>query len=343
VIDFTALEHPVFAGEIYLGPGMNALKTQVENDRLYLVGSNTENYKNPASSEEAINSFLKIYDINNPAQPEELGIYDLEQGIYGLYRSFQIQDEIGYFLKYPRAGWAPPDFDVVDLRDPTQPTLIARYSDSFLYRFRLQDNFLYRVTEYQDKAGKGFDILDATNPVSITLLSSINISTTFGYVPGFDVSENYAYIGVEDDATKALHIIDISDPLLPLPGSIYTLTNIPSQPFLEAIEVNGNLALVGYTWGLQLLDITQPLAPVHLSDIEICGEIVDLQMVADRVYVACRSNGAQIIDISDPSHPQIIREYGGTITGINTGVDLPVYLSAYNDGLLIYKQPPFGD
>lgn len=74
-------------------------------------------------------------------------------------------------------------------------------------------------------------------------------------------------------------------------------------PAQHVVQV-GHLAIVARgSAGVQILDLTDPAAPLPLSSVPMAGSAVRVAVNGNLIYVAARSGGMRIIDISDPSAP----------------------------------------
>ena len=109
-----------------------------------------------------------------------------------------------------------------------------------------------------------------------------------------------------------LHVVDISDPASPMLGS---QVNVGFG--IETIFPYDSLIFIGANNGMSIYDVSEPLRPTRLSEyshVNSCDPVVTDGRYA---YVTLRSgnqcagftNQLEIIDIADPSSPQLITTY----------------------------------
>jgi hypothetical protein len=80
----------------------------------------------------------------------------------------------------------------------------------------------------------------------------------------------------------------------------------------SALAVAGDVAFVALgAAGLQLVDVSDPHAPVDLSLLDTPGEVSAVEVVGGLAYVADGPGGLRIVDVSDPAAPV---ELGSTVT-----------------------------
>ncbi len=110
------------------------------------------------------------------------------------------------------------------------------------------------------------------------------------------------------DFRGIVHIVDISDP-----ANMRKVAEVHTPGPALDIKIAGDLAVIGVqefeaTFGLLILDISDPANPVELSrfDQESWGGVHNLFLHGDRLYLAHMTNpGLSIVDISDPTAPLV--------------------------------------
>jgi hypothetical protein len=76
---------------------------------------------------------------------------------------------------------------------------------------------------------------------------------------------------------------------------------------VTAIAIGGALAYMGAGGSLVVLDISKPAQPNRLARLELGGgEIVDLQLVGERLYLTTADGALRIVGIHDPSQPALL-------------------------------------
>ncbi len=240
---------------------------------------------------------LTILDLADPTSPLVLG--EITEGTGGVHTPFAA-------LEGPNAVIAHGDhllvasdhytqggsLTIIDVSDPTSPKLAAELRD------------------------------DEEDPHSLTKLNGANSIFAVGTI---------AYVTADDHSGSALTILDIADPANPrwLSELVDDSTD-SSSPFTKlqganSVFVSHNMAFVtadGYPDALTIIDVSDPANPTLLSEIvdqswdsaSAFGGIDGIHDVSveDGVayVVADNYSGAALsmIDVSDPTNPQLLRE-----------------------------------
>lgn len=157
-------------------------------------------------------------------------------------------------------------------------------------RVWVQDSLLYAGST----AGlEIWDIGDARNPA---LLSRLRTALN-----DFALRDSFAYVIGPDDSFKVYNVADARNP-------------VPRGACRDSgysVAVTGNLALVGDRWGLYLLDVSDPAAPLRLNS---WGSAIDA--MATRGDLACVTQfnpnqpGELRLNTLDVSDPQNVRQLG---------------------------------
>ena len=120
-----------------------------------------------------------------------------------------------------------------------------------------------------------------------------------------DLAGDHALMG---DFRGIVHIVDISDP-----ANMRKVAEVRTPGPALDIKIAGDLAVIGVqdfgsSFGLLILDISDPANPVELSrfDQESWQGVHSLFLHGDRLYLAHGLNpGLSIVDISDPTAPLV--------------------------------------
>lgn len=152
-----------------------------------------------------------------------------------------------------------------------------------------------------------FDIFDPARPVEIsrirppegfffwdlTVDGSLAVATGLGELEGFD------------PMCAVLQVIDISDPYAPEVKS--TMLGLDDM-FRDVVIENTDLYLTVQWEGLAIFDVSDPAVIIQQGFTNIYGTIDG--MVLDGGYLYCAGAGIQIVDVTDPSDPELIGEHG---------------------------------
>lgn len=161
--------------------------------------------------------------------------------------------------------------------------------------------------------GLGLDIIDVTNPSSVTLRQHISLP---GGGWGVAVANGYAYVGTLNyvpGSGSGLYVVDISDPLQPILQSF-----TPTTENLPSLAVFGNhVAAAAGTQGLIVFDVTNALYPVEVGHYRSQGWAWDIDVEGQYAYLAT-GLALEIFDL------------GGTLSSINRGETPPQHIALGN-------------
>ncbi len=239
---------------------------------------------------------VRLIDVRDPTGLAELGSYNPAGGLAaGL-----VTDGKTVYVADRTAG-----LRVLDVHDPTRPAQVSLYSPmGFADDVVVTGNYAYVA------AGPyGLRVVDITDP---SRPREVGAYDTQGYAWCIAVAGNFAYVSSlpADEHPERLHIIDMSDPTRPVQvGYMEPQHDRPRNMVIE----EGIIYSVD-EWGLQLIDISNPLTPNQLSFIQLTGTIpdpatVDVAVSGDLAYVAQSEGGLKIVDVSNPRAPVLVGAY----------------------------------
>lgn len=240
----------------------------------------------------SIGRLLLTLSVSDPASPSLVNSSPTLGGDGAVIRGNLI-----YFIRYYDIN---PRVQIVDISAPSNPVEIICFS-GFSNDIYIGSGYIYLA-----RSGAGLYIFDNSNPSDPVQISSIN---TPGLAHGIDVIGQYAYIA---DFDSGLTIVDVVDPYNPNIVGRYDDPSLGNHRFLD-IAVSGGYAFVADSYfGLRVFDVSNPANPLYHSFLELqeCASkiIIDGQIA----YTTTGYNGmAYIIDISNPSVPEFLSEYGG--------------------------------
>lgn len=184
-----------------------------------------------------------------------------------------------------------PTACLADIQDPELASS-ALWSDARAVRV-IDDTAIMLFT----RGMATFDVSDPTTPV---LLARFDQFDDPWACMGLEVDGDLAYVAA---GAAGLKIYSFSDPTHPkllgecdTPGSAYNLTLV------------GELAIIadGYEGGVQVVDISDPTAPELLGGCVPHGESYAVAANDEYVYSAQGMTGIAIVEITDPSDPQVV-------------------------------------
>lgn len=290
------------------------LATVETGDRIRQVAARGE-----AAYMAALADGLVILDMADPAHPVRMA--GLQVGEWVVHVAFE--DE----LVFAAGGDAVYLFDASDpLR--LEPLGVA---DPFygVTEFTVQDSVLY-VSAHSDFYI--YDIADPTDPRELEAEGFCPVSESC--VREVDVEGNLAVLG---GTGGELRFVDVSDPRNPVKMDRYAM---PGDVF--ELRLRGELAFVTVGGTLYVLDVSNTAAPVELTSLDLgVEEARTLTFDGDYVYVSARDDGIVLVDVSDPSAPQIL---GRSELARNVSVvdgEGRVYGTA-STGLVVFAAPDAG-
>ena len=218
-------------------------------------------------------------------------------------------------------------FTITSFEDPTNP-----YTAASITLDDMVEDIVWKVSSgitYAFVSGSSLNILDVTNPLAPTLLSTTALS---GYGEGVAVSGEYAYVAV---GSSGMQIIDISNPASPT--SVATLVGGSGSGYAEAINVSSPYAYLANGAGTEIFDITDPTnASLVGTYADTHGNWVqDAMPISNYVYLCVWDIGIDIIDVSDPTNPTYVSTLANSINADIMFDGNYGYIASKQDGLTV--------
>jgi hypothetical protein len=221
---------------------------------------------------------LKIIDVSDPENPEEVGVYDTP----GTARDLVV------FGNYAYVADEHGGLRIIDISDSENPDEVGAYdTDGNVDGVFISGSYAYITDAY----GSGLLVIDISDLENLEEVGSCE--TQGSPLLAVFVKGNIAY--VTDD--RGLIVIDVSN--VEEPEEIGSF----ESPNDADVTVGGEIAFLGGQEGLTLIDITNPAEPRSISTMETPGCTYGLKVVGDYAYLADLDGGFRIVDISDPENP----------------------------------------
>lgn len=300
-------------------------------------------------------SGLQIVDISAPTAPQYVGSVDTPGTAMGV----SVSDSTAYVADMASG------LQVIDITNPESPFITAshRVPGSGAFAVDVSGNLAYVAY-----GTNGLIIVDVTNPYAPVGLGSlptpskawdVEVSSPYAYlidrdfglqiisianpsspwlVGSYDppdwsyaVSLSGEYVYVADGWTGGLQVIDISTPESPT-----LITEYYHIDEIHGIVVQNNHAYLTVSYGVWILDVSDPLNPVYVSNIDLPGYGFDSYVSGEYAYIADGWAGFFVVDISDPHVPSIVGNYSniGVLRGVQVSGDY-AYLAYGTKGLVI--------
>lgn len=195
------------------------------------------------------------------------------------------------------------DLEIMDLSDPTNPTLLAT-ADIAGTGIATAGDYAFIATS---RSGGVDDVavVDISDPGDPRIVVSGGRESPIGDIA---VAGDHAYVAAY---TEGLLVFDITDPTSPARvGSC--AVNYGGYD----VAVDGDHAFVADANGLSVVDIGTPTSPTLIASCETPGFATGVAVSGDHAFVADGHEGLSVIDVSDPSNPTIVGQYDVGIADI---------------------------
>ncbi|MFX0205203.1 MAG: LVIVD repeat-containing protein [Candidatus Hodarchaeota archaeon] len=268
---------------------------------------------------------LKIYNISDPATPEELGSY---RDFYSFSHAFCYTNDLILIADYE------DKLEIVNVSNPSDPELIGHYRevDSSVEHFGSTNlhntgNIVFLASQYE-----GVEIIDIKDPVNPIKLANYYFGKSINVVYA---ENNLAFIREMGGGFKILEITNITDPL-----ELYHCSDVRTgQNFCV---MNNLLYIPDSNFGLRIYNISDPVNAFKVGEKGIDGTcmkcIVDDRGTGIFAYVSAEEEGLIILDVSDPEHIEEIGRYndGGQSFSLFIQNNL-VFVAEFSAGLEILQ------
>jgi len=284
--------------EILAPPGVHMHKLRLVGDDLLYV--NSEKLKNEAAK--TARAGLFIFDVSNPAQPKEVGFYDMPGG--GPHRFGVDLERNLAFLPNDAPGWKERVIWTLDIRDPLRPDVVSIWGlpqqkadpDGELGNNPMPDTdtctlhgppMIRGNRMYAAFWGAGAAIIDCTDLTDMSLVGHVQWSPPYaGKSHTCWPIADRPYMVVTDEAeakrnhwdSQFMWIVDIRNEQRPVPIATYFPEREPyfnrggrfgAHNILEHIPGEGpwaNTVFITYfNAGLRAVDVSDPLRPKEVG------------------------------------------------------------------------------
>ncbi len=141
--------------------------------------------------------------------------------------------------------------------------------------------------------GAALQVVDLTDPSAPAVLGELYLVRAIQAVA---VSGNRGYVLT----TQRLHVVDLSVPTTP--SEMGVLGGF--SPNVNELAVVGDRAYVLGWRKLYVVDVSTPSAPLLSGELEWSEvSVLDIDAVADYVFLAAGDDGLRVVDVSDPTIP----------------------------------------
>jgi hypothetical protein len=258
---------------------------------------------------------LRIIDISDPTQPNELGFFDTS----GLAQGVFVAGDLAYVTDNA-AG-----LRIADVSDPSDTSEVG-YFDPIAGG----SDVVVAGTRAYYVGGGGLKIVDVSNPPIPGELGSI--ATGAG---GTDV-QVIGSVAYWTSRSGGLQIVSVSNPSMPTEVGQYAPSGIDALGL--AVDLSSARAYVGNADnGLTIIDISNQASPSLVMTIDTPGDAKGVAVSGGVVYVADGTSGVRMIDPVDFTHTFF--DTPGTALAIQVVGDR-AYVADFDAGLRIFQLCP---
>lgn len=191
------------------------------------------------------------------------------------------------------------DVSVHDLSDPASPVLlgVSRGQEATSGVLASDGGIVYQ-------AGASLEIRDLTEPALGVTLSVTALSS---YATGAWLDGQRLYLLVHGEG---LVVFDVSDPASP--SALGSYTDDDAQ-YSDLIVREGYAYCIGLSGAVHVIDISDPASPFFVGGVEGFGQLHEMALYGDTLFVSGNGAGQTLIDVSDPAQPTVViaaNEYG---------------------------------
>jgi hypothetical protein len=283
VLDISNPAQPTIVGESAAANSlMNATTINIAGGYAYVVSKNRNGPSGSKSNDDGTGNGLTILDIStNPTQPLIVGSIRDPINLFGAY-GVAVSGNYAYVAaqgcltqqpcQNPNVG---DSLVVIDISSPSNPTIVATIKNSNLpapwagsgalkhpTAVAVSGNYAYVTASYTNR----LTVIDISNPLSPTIVSSIQDANKLDFDVDVAVANGYAYVADQGTATGRLAVVDVHDPAQPqIRGVVGSAGGLLNGGY--RVRLRGNFAYVsGATSNaVAAVDISNPAAPRFLG------------------------------------------------------------------------------
>jgi hypothetical protein len=255
---------------------------------------------------------LRIVDVSDPANPSDLAVVPSEDDPRSDFNDVKLFQAEGGTFAILAGGLCP----IVDARDPANPVIVAKlgeYAHSIFIRYDDEGHPLAYLANYEADTPI-FDLSDPANPALVERVP--NPPPTGGEGAAIAVHDLFAepdrlYL---NGTTEGFVVMDRADNGWVeggrMPSDGYSHANWVGEVAGRRIAIHGD---EGFNAHLRVVDV-DPASKEFMTTI---GEyqtrpevsIHNMMLFGERVYFTYYHDGVRILDLADPTSPQLLAYY----------------------------------
>ena len=229
----------------------------------------------PASVNSDEMSTLQVIDISRLPESVEV-VYDSDELIFRAHNIFidEPNDRL-YALITNGAGLGFSAMRIYDISVPDDPQFVALHNSlEGINIQQVHDGFIEDNMAYLNLGPDGFAIVDFTDPVSPTLLGTLDNYPQQGYNHSGWLSQDGQYYYMSDETHGLeMKVLDVSDPTDIEVTDFFSADNpAPSSIPHNQVVACDYLYVSYYYDGLQVYDISDPATPIRIAEFDTSNE-----------------------------------------------------------------------
>ena len=230
---------------------------------------------------------LRAFDVTNPVLPILVGSYNVMDEARDLDIFTNPDGDVFAVVATAHSG-----LRIIDISDPTQLVEVCNYEAGGIPAVCCHAGFAYTAAY-----NGGMRIIDMSDPAHP---SEVAYCLAGGTGVGVVVRDEIAYVA---ESYSGLRIIDVSDLTTPTPLGLYRVDGR-----LNDVAVSGDHAYTAGSQGLRIFDVSDPMAPWQTSCTVFEGGVSDIAARDDYALCTNVDKGLVVLDVSDPSSPELFSE-----------------------------------
>ena len=277
-IDISNPAQPTIAGSSpFANSLLNASTVNIVGGYAYVASKNANGASGSNSNDNGSGNSLTILDIGtNPAQPSIVGSVTNAVDLFGAY-GVAVSGSYAYVAAQGCLTGQPcpnsnvgNSFVVVDISSPSTPKVVAKLHNQSLpspwtgsgalnhaCSVAVAGNYAYVTAAYSNR----LTVIDISNPLSPTIVASLQDSNQLSFDVDVAVRGGYAYVADQASGLGRLAVVDVHNPTTPvIAGSV---TNSTWLNGAYRVRVRGNFAYVSGNSAnaVAAVDISDPTNP----------------------------------------------------------------------------------
>jgi hypothetical protein len=224
---------------------------------------------------------MRAYDVSTPSAPKPLGTVDTD----GYPSAIAVEGARAYLGESTNGG----ALRVLDVTDPAHPSELGAIATSFVWSLIVRDKLVYVCDQAFNGGAGGLHIFDASDPAKIKQIGSYEAC---GDVLGVALAGTTAVIACEGARWQILDLTDLA--------SIKKLgeVTVASPASATAVAIDGKRAYLGHSFGVKVVDLTDPTKPAVITERPTAYEVRDLQVTKPgHVVASCGAGGVYQWDV----------------------------------------------